>query len=69
MSQLDPLPAVHVAAVRTAEMLIQRHGDAAKGFAQAQADRLIKDGSEAGAVEWRRVVAAICEIQTEKRKS
>jgi hypothetical protein len=50
-------------------MLIQRHGDAAKGFAQAQADRLIKDGSEAGAVEWRRVVAAICEIQTEKRKS
>lgn len=37
-------------------------------FAQAQADRLTKDGSEAGAEDWQRVVAAICEIQAAVRR-
>jgi len=49
-------------------MLIERHGDEALKFAEAQAERLERAGSESSAVDWRDVIAAIRTIQEEKKR-
>jgi hypothetical protein len=61
-------PDINIATIRTAETLIERHGDGALAFAQAQADRLAKTGSETSAVDWRGVVLAIKQILAGKKR-
>jgi hypothetical protein len=43
---------VDVRTLRTAKTLIERHGDGALAFAEAQAERLGKGGSKSSAEEW-----------------
>ena len=60
---------VNITTIRTAETLIERHGDNALAFAQEQADRLAKIGSHASAVDWQAVIAAIKHLQAAKRRT
>lgn len=59
---------VNVRTLRTAKTLLERHGGGALAFAEAQAERLAKDGSAASAVEWRAVAAAVRQLSAEGRK-
>ena len=69
MAKSKAPPDVNVATIRTAETLIERHGDGAAAFAQAQADRLAQTGHQTSAVDWRGVVLAIEQIQAAKRRN
>ena len=68
MIKLQKSPDVNVRMLRTAKMLIERHGGGALAFAETQAERLTKDGSAASAEEWRAVAAAIRELLAGGRK-
>ena len=68
MAKAKPPQGVNITTIRTAEMLIERHGDEALKFAEAQAERLERAGSESSAVDWRDVIAAIRRIQEEKKR-
>ena len=68
MIKLHKPPDVNVRTMRTAKTLIERHGGGALAFAEAQAERLAKEGSAASAGEWRAVAAAIWELSAESRK-
>ncbi len=51
-------PDVNVKTIRTASLLIERHGMDALAFAEAQAERLATEGHIGSAAEWRAVAAA-----------
>ena len=61
-------PEINISAIRTAETLIERHGEGALAHAEMQADRLAKAGSPS-ADEWQAVIAAIKHIRAEKRRT
>jgi len=48
---------------RSAHALIQRHGEAAAIEAAIKADAMLDDGDLDGAAVWRRIVAAVNEIE------
>lgn len=68
MANLQDAQVVNVRTLRTAKTLIERHGGGALTFAEAQAERLAKEGSAASAGEWRAVAAAIRELSAGARK-
>jgi hypothetical protein len=68
MAKPQEPPDVNVRTLRTAKTLIERHGDGALAFAEAQAERLFKDGSKASALEWRAVAAAIRHLSAGPRQ-
>ncbi len=51
---------------RSAHALIQRHGSEAAILAAMRADELMDAGDLDGAAVWRRIVAAVNEIQREE---
>ena len=51
---------------RSAHALIQRHGDAAAIEAAMKADAMLDKGDLDGAAVWRRIVAAVNDIQREE---
>ena len=51
---------------RTAHALIQRHGDATVIEAAMKSDALLDKGDLDGAAVWRRIVAAVNELQREE---
>ncbi len=53
---------------RSAHALIQQHGDAAAIEAAIKADAMLDKGDLDGAAVWRRIVAAINELQREELK-
>ncbi len=59
-------PDVNVKTIRTASLLIQRHGMAALAFAEAQAGRLTTEGHSSSAAEWRAVAAAVRHVTSAK---
>ena len=69
MAKAKPPQGVNIATIRTAQTLIERHGDQALKFAESQAERLERTGSESSAVEWRDVIAAIRRIQEDKKRN
>jgi hypothetical protein len=50
-----------------AKLLIDRHGEEAATFAAGRADELLEEGDLDGAAIWRRILAAIGELQRERR--
>jgi len=52
---------------RAAKLVIDQHGDDAALYASRRADLLLKDGDIEGAVIWRRITAAIEELQRQRR--
>jgi len=52
---------------RAAKLLIDRHGDDAAIRAAERADKLFEDGDIDGALVWRRILAAIEELQRQPR--
>jgi|RhiMethySRZTD1v2_1073278.scaffolds.fasta_scaffold2203435_1 hypothetical protein len=68
MAKAKPPQGINITTIRTAELLIERHGDEALKFAEVQAERLERAGSESSAVDWRDVIAAIKKIQEEKKR-
>jgi hypothetical protein len=59
---------VAATALRTAQILIERHGEGALAFAKAQAQQLARSGADASAADWRAVVAAIESLLAAKSK-
>lgn len=59
MSKPEEPPGVDVRTLKTAKTLIERHGEGALAFAEAQAARLAQDGNAKSAAEWTAVAAAI----------
>ena len=53
---------------RSAHALIQQHGDTAAIEAAFRADAMLDKGDLDGAAVWRRIVAAVNEIQREEPK-
>ncbi len=51
---------------RTASVLIREHGDEADFVAAQRADSFLEDGDVDGSAIWKRVLAAIKEIQREE---
>ncbi len=51
---------------RTASVLIREHGDEANFVAAQRADSFLEDGDVDGSAIWKRVLAAIKEIQREE---
>ena len=51
---------------RSAHALIQQHGDAAAIEAAMKADAMLDKGDLDGAAVWRRIVAAVNDIQREE---
>ncbi len=54
---------------RSAKLLIEQHGDEAAIQAAYQSDALLDTGDLDGAAVWRRIVAAINEIQRAEPRS
>jgi hypothetical protein len=48
---------------RAAKLLIDKHGDEAAVYAAGRADLLLEEGDSAGAATWRRIMAAVEEMQ------
>ena len=59
MPEPKPPPELNITTLRTAEMLIERHGSEALAFAEAQAARLLAEGKKTSPVDWQAVVAVI----------
>lgn len=68
MPTLKPPGTVAMTALRTAEMLIERHGAKALAFAEEQVRRLAQAGAAESAVDWRAVVEAIKELEAAAKK-
>jgi len=68
MPDRRPPGAVAMTAVRTAQMLIERHGADALAFAEAQIERLSRKEAPESVVDWRTVVEAIKELQAAPKK-
>ena len=68
MAKPKPPPGLNITTIRTAELLIERHGDEALKFAEAQLTRLAREGSEASSVDWQSVILAITHLLQEKRR-
>ena len=54
--------------VRAAKLMIQQHGDEASRRAARRANDLEKGGDGSGRTIWRQIVAAIEELQRERRE-
>jgi hypothetical protein len=61
MSNPKSPPGVSITTIRTAELLIERHGDGALSFAEEQVRRFALTGGGT-LVDWEAVVSAIKEI-------
>lgn len=59
MSKHEKIGAAGTGAIRTAELLIERHGAAALDFARTQMRHLAKKGAAEAAADWRAVVDEI----------
>jgi hypothetical protein len=53
---------------RPAKLMIDQHGEEAVLQAAQRADKLLEDGDLEGSVIWRRIAAAIEELQRGRRK-
>jgi hypothetical protein len=53
---------------RAAKLLIDRHGEEAATFAAGRADLLLEEGDIDGSAVWRRILAAIEELQRGRRE-
>jgi hypothetical protein len=62
-------PGLNITTIRTAELLIERHGDEALKFAEAQVARLAREGSDASSVDWNGVILAIKYLLQEKPRT
>lgn len=67
MAKPEEPPDVDVRTLQTARTLIERHGDGALSFAEAQAARLAEDGKKKSAAEWAAIAAAIRHLTPPKR--
>ena len=52
---------------RAAKLVIDQHGDDAALYASGRADVLLEDGDIEGATIWRRITAAVEELQRQRR--
>lgn len=52
-------PTVSITTIRTAELLIERHGDAALSFAETQVQQAARMGGGETLVDWESIVLAI----------
>ena len=53
---------------RAAKLVIDQQGEEAAMFAAGHADELLEEGDTDGAAIWRRILAAIEELQRERRE-
>ena len=53
---------------RAAKLVIDQRGEEAATFAGDRADQLLEDGDIDGALVWRRILAAIEELQRARRE-
>jgi hypothetical protein len=53
---------------RAAKLIIDQHGTEAANFAAGRADLLLEDGDLEGSAVWRRILAAIEELQRGRRE-
>jgi len=52
---------------QAAKLMIDQHGEEAASFASARADELLQGGDIDGAMVWRRILAAVDELQGDRR--
>jgi len=53
---------------QAAKLMIDQHGEEAARFASARADELLQGGDLDGAMVWRRILAAVDELQRGRRE-